>query len=207
MHFRRQFVGSEAAQAWKAIKTFRILAAGCEIELYSLKHEKRLGLLTVPPTDFDVPEGFSSLVERIARVSEHFGVPIRLPAPDLISQDDFHWLNFLYALTSGEGLSLGKMEMNLLKSEQNKETLPNALRSPVQFSVVHNNLMVQMMGAEIHVGSCAMLFCKAEFLDPEQTLTRFREAQIGESVPLFVNPLSPVRVVPVAQQSETAKEP
>lgn len=206
MNLRKRFVGSEATQAWKAIKAFRILAAGCEIELYSLQYEKRLGLLTVPPMELDIPDGFSSLVERIARISEHFGVSIRLPDPGLFGEGDFHSVNLLYALASGEGLSLEKMEMNLLKSEQNNVTFPNALRNPVRFTVVHNDLTVQVLGTEVRAGSCAILFDKAEFTDPEQTLADFTKARIGESVPLSLKALSPVRVVSVASQGEPAKK-
>ena len=54
-HIKKRFAGKDVRQVRKAVAAFRLLEAGSEIELYSLRHEKTLGVLRPPPFRFDLP--------------------------------------------------------------------------------------------------------------------------------------------------------
>jgi hypothetical protein len=49
MNIKKQFVGSDAVQARKAIAVFRVLKGGCDVDLFSLQHGRKLGVLRLPP--------------------------------------------------------------------------------------------------------------------------------------------------------------
>jgi hypothetical protein len=144
----------------------------------------------------------SNWIDRLAQISEFFQVPIRLPDPGEVSERDFDSLEFLYALASGEAVSLGSVEMTLVKSEQNLESLPNALRIPTSFAFVHRNAVVGLFGTEICVGSCGFYLDRVEFNDPERTLADFLKAQVGQGVRLSIKPLASARVFRVQDQGE-----
>jgi hypothetical protein len=202
MNIKKQFVGSDAVQARKAIAVFRVLKGGCDVDLFSLQHGRKLGALRLPPTEFGVPAEMSNWIDRLAQISAFFQVPIRLPDPGAVNECDFDALSFLYALASGEEMSLGRAEMQLVKSEQNLESFPNALRIPTSFAFVHRDVVVQLFGTEIHVGSCGFYLDRVEFNDQERTLADFLKAQIGQGVRLSIKPLAPARVFRVQDQGE-----
>jgi hypothetical protein len=80
------------------------------------------------------------------------------------------------------------------------------LRNPSQFAMVHKEVTAELFGSVIPVGHCAMILGNAEVKDLEQAQSDFRKAKVGDSLPLSVKPLEPVRVVPVAEQGEPAKK-
>lgn len=202
----KRFVGSEAIQARKGISTLRIIREGCHVELFSLQHEKNLGVIEVPPMQIDISEGMVSWINKMARVSEHFGVRIRLPDPANVNEQDFDSLSFLYALASGEGLPIDSLKVRLVKSEQNSNILSDGFRYPTRLGVVCHDVTVDLFGAQIRVGSYALEVEKAELIDPEQALLEFQRAEIGAGVPLSLRSPESARVFPVRESEELRPE-
>jgi hypothetical protein len=201
-NIKKQFAGRDAIQARKALIAFRILRLGCSIELFSLQQEKKVAVLGVPPVEFEIPIGMSAWISRLARVSEHFGVPIRLPDRRDVSEADLNSLAFLYAVASGEGLSVDNVAIKLVKSEQNSKLFPAVVREPTPLTMVHDDVTFHLFGNEFRVGRCAIHLGKIEFDNPEGVLLDFQKAKIGEGVPLSIHPIEPARVSLVAQGEE-----
>jgi hypothetical protein len=201
VNIKKQFVGKDAMLARKALAAFDILRTGCRLELFSLQQEKKFGVLALPPVEFDIPTGMSAWVNRIARISEHFGVPIRLPEPRDVREEDFKSLIFLDALASGEDVSIDDIGIRLVKSEQNLDVFPNVVRQRASLAVVHDYAKFPLFGNEFRVGRFAIQLGKAEFNNPEQALLDFGKASVGEVVPLSIHPLGPARVSLATEQS------
>jgi len=198
--FKKQFVGKDVLQVQKAVAVLRILETGSDIEIYSLRHGKALGVLRVPPYRFDVPQQGIHLIAMLACISEKLGVTIKLPEPRGISQQDFESVSYLYALVTGGTLPLDNVSMTLVKSAENSELLPNILREIVPLRIVHQSITFRLFGTEIHLGTCATQLDKAEFKDPDRILLDFERARIGEGIPLSIRPLMPARIFLLAGQ-------
>ena len=207
VNFKKRFVGSDAVRARKALAAIRVLKLGCSLELFSLQYEKRLGVIAVPPVEFDIPDGVFAFTDRLARISEHFHTPIRLPEPRDVSEADFDLIAFLYALATGEDLPLGEIGMNLVKTDQNLSMFPNVIRQSSSLALVYDYIMFRIFGSEIRTGRCIIQLRKAEFLNPERALHNFQIAQIGEAVPLSIHPLEPARAFLAAEDEQISMAP
>jgi hypothetical protein len=197
VNVKKRFLGSDAIQARKGLMVFRILKAGCNVELFSLQQEKKLAVIEAPPVEFDIPVGPATWIEKLARVSEYFRVSIRLPGPEQVHEADFDSLNFLYALATGEDLPINSVEVTLVKSEQNSNMFPNLLRNPTSVALVHPEVTFQLVGTEVRFGYAVQLE-KAEVNDPDRALLQFQNAQIGEGVLLSIRSLERAKVFRVA---------
>jgi hypothetical protein len=177
----------------KAVAAMRILQAGGEIEFYSLKHEKALGALRIPPFGFDIPLEHVVWIGMLGTISEKFGVSIKLPETGLATQQEYESVTLLHALATGEALAMDDVTISLVKSAENSKTLPALLRDPPSLTMVYPSATFTLFGIEIYHGGCAMHLDKLEFKCPDQILRDFENAEIGRGVPLSIRPLEPVR--------------
>jgi hypothetical protein len=200
-HIKKRFAGKDVQQVRKAVGALRFLEAGCEIELYSLRHGKPVAVLGSPPFRFDIPHQSVVWLDMLASISEKFGVNIRLPESGMIVQQDYESVNLLYALATGGTLSVDNISMKLVKSVENSKTTPELLRSPPSLTMVYPSAKFKLFGTEIYQGGCGMHLDKAEFRSLDQTLRDFEKAEVGEGVALSIRPLEPVRLF-LTQQVE-----
>lgn len=198
---RKQFVGKDSTQARKAVGAFRLLAIGCHVEMYSLRHEKPLGVLTIPPVKFDIPQEGIRWVDMLASISEKLGVGIRLPEPQAISKQDQDAVMHLYALATGETLPVENISITLVKSAENSDLLPSILRQPTSLRIVHESATFHLFGTtKITVGAFAIELERADFKNPHRALIDFQKAKIGEGVPMSIRPSKPPRIFLLADE-------
>ena len=188
---RKQLAGKDAIQARKAVSAFRLLGNGCKVEMCSPRHERTLGVLKFPPVKFDLPQEGILYIDMLAYISEKFGVAIRLPDAQQITQKAHEAIRLLHALATRGSLPIDGISMRLVKSEANSELVPNVLRQPGRLRIVYESISFNLFGAKIDVGRCAIQLGKAEFRDLDQTLLAFQNAKVGEAVPISVHPLEP----------------
>jgi hypothetical protein len=200
-HIKKLFAGKHVQQVRKAVAAFGLLEAGCEIELYSLRHGKNLAVLGSPPFRFDLPHQSAVWLDMLACISEKFGVSIKLPETRKIVQQEYESVSVLYALATAGTLSVDNISMKLVKSVENSKTIPELLRSPPSLTMVYPSAKFKLFGTEIYQGGCGMHLDKAEFRSLDQILLDFEKAEIGEGVALSIRPLVPVRLF-LTQQVE-----
>jgi hypothetical protein len=193
VHLKKRFAGKDVLQVRKAVEALRILEAGGEIEFYSLKHEKALGVLRVPPFGFGIPLQSAVWIDMLATICEKFRVSIKLPEQGPISQEEHESVRLLYALATGGTLPMDDISMTLVKSVENSKMLPDLVRNPSNLALVYPSATFKLFGTEIHLGGCAMYLDKWEFKEPDRILLDFEKAEIGEGVAQSIRPLVPVR--------------
>jgi hypothetical protein len=201
VHIRKQFAGKDVRQVRKAVAAFRLLEPGVEIELYSLRHEKILGRIRLPPFKFDLPHQTVVWVDMLAYISEKFGVRINLPAAGQVSRQEYEFVSFLYALATGGTLSMDQISTTLVKSVENSKMLPDIVRNPSNLALVYPSATFNLFGTEIYRGGYTIYLDKWEFKYTDQILRNFDEAEIGEAVALAIRPLVPVRMWLITQEA------
>lgn len=193
LRLKKRFAGKDVLKVRKAVMALRILEAGGDIEFYSLKEEKALGVLQVPPFGFSVPLQNIVWIDMLAAISEEFQVSIKLPETGLTSQQEYESVTLLYALATGGTVPMDDITMTSVKTAENSKMLPEILRDAPPLTVVYQSSIFKLFGTEIHIGGCAMHLDKWEFKDPDRVLLDFEKAEIGEGVAQSIRPLVPVR--------------
>ncbi len=200
-HLKKRFAGKDVRQVRKALAAFRILEAGGDIEFYSLRDEKGLGVLRVPPFGFDIPHQGIVWIDMLACISETLGVSIKVPEPGLMSEQDYESVSLLYALATGGTLSLDDFSMTLVKSLETSKMLAGDPGGAPPLTMVYKSTAFKLFGNEIHVGGFAVHLEKWEFKCPDRILHDFERAEIGEKIPVSIRPLMPVRMLLTSQEA------
>jgi hypothetical protein len=199
-NINKRFAGKDARRVRKAAAALRLLEAGCELELYSLTHEGTLGRIKLPPFKFALSEEAIAWIDMLASISEKLEVTINLPEQGQIDRQDYVSASLLYAAVTGETVPTREISLNLVKSVENSRTLANVVQCPVSFAMVYPSAVFKLFGKEIYRGGYGIYLEKWGLESSDEALRLFEEAEVGETVPISVRPLTPMRVFLTTQQ-------
>jgi len=199
-HIKKRFAGKDVRLVRKAVAALGLLEFGSEIELYSLRHEKPLGLLKLSPFRFDLPHAGMAWIDMLCCISEKLGVTINLPETGVVTQQDHESVRHLYALATGGTLSIDDISTILVKTVENSKMFPKGFRQALPFRIVYESATFKLFGSEIHIGAWMMVLGKAEFVCPDRILHDFESAEIGDGISVSIRPLVPVRMFLLTSQ-------
>jgi len=199
-NINKRFAGRDARQVRKAAAAFRLLEAGCELELYSLTHEGAVGRIKLPPFKFALPEEAVAWIDMLASISEMLEIPINLPEQGQVDRQDYVSASLLHAAVTGGTVPTHEISINLVKSVENSRMLANVVQTPVSFGMVYPSAAFKLFGKEIYRGGYGIYLEKWALKSSDRTLRLFEEAKVGETVPISIRPLTPMRVFLTTQQ-------
>jgi hypothetical protein len=205
MTIAKHFIGKSIRTVAQASTALRFLQQGCNVELFSLAVNGKLGKFSVGPINLELKPGFFSFIDDLFAISAKFACDIRVPHPDEVTEDADEIFRLLRALAKDEPLPLKNVTIQLVKSAANAETLPQTLAKPGSFRMEHKESSAVLFGTHIDIGAVAMQF-EGEVSDLQEMLSRFRQAEIGDSVPVSFRLLAPVQLLLLDRVSEIARE-
>ena len=94
---------------------------------------------------------------------------------------------------NGESLPINNIGIRLIKSEQNKDTVPKLLTGPGTLFLRNENPQAELFGTIINVGPSTISAEGSQVNDLEATLSLFEAAAIGQAVPIVFEPVGPVK--------------
>lgn len=189
----RNLVGKTVRAVAQVCSALQTLQEGCDVEMYSLQLSANLGILQTEPLQLGVRPEFFSFIGDLMAIATRFGIDPILPDGADFDDEAEKGFMMLRAFVRNQPLSLEDYTMNLVKSKENEELLPEQLKPELVFWVQHDNATANLFGTEFSVGPCGIHIERAAVKDLEKTIARFRKAKIGETVRISVRPLTPVR--------------
>jgi hypothetical protein len=191
----RAFVGESVKQVKKFLDAMALLRPSGEVEIFDLKDERvfaRAAAVEVG-TENDAERSFHQAVTELAKIADRFRV--ELPLPRGLTDEDSESIVLLNAYISEGTLPVENISAVLLKSEENRELIPQVFTSAGgRLKIVHprHEPMPRLFGRTIDTGPCA-IEAEVRVNGLEKTLKEFQEAEIGQGVKVSFHAMSPAR--------------
>jgi hypothetical protein len=191
----RSHVGTDVKQVKKFLDAMALLRASGEIEFFDLEEEKVFAIMAASGlADESAPErAFHQMVNDLAAISERFRVELQLPSD--ISDEDLESILLLKTYAENGTLSLNNISAVLLKSEENRDLIPQLLTTSggvLRFEHQKHEPLPKLFGKAIDTGPCAME-ATVQLQEQEAMLREFRAAAIGNGVSMSFRPIGKVR--------------
>jgi hypothetical protein len=197
----KSFVGKRVRAVAHACSALRLLQQGCDIELFALQLSAKLGILRVEPLDLGMTPAFFSFIDDLSAIDDRFEADLRLPTQEAFTEADEKTFRLLRAFVINEPIQLSNWTMPLVKSNENAESVPQQLTSTGAFAMEHDSATATLFGTKIGIGRCLIHVAHAEIENLQQTVATFRQAEIGDVVPISLRPISPVQFVLLPAQN------
>lgn len=147
-------------------------------------------------------ESLKNLVDTAVRISDHYGVDLKLPSR--LTEGDRESLGQLASMISTLLLPVNEVTVTLKKVLKTSAEIEASLRADehsFKWSVPELHPRPVLFGVEVPTGSVFYFVEKARVKDKDKFLERLKAAQIGESVPLTLTPLAPVQISALGKKS------
>jgi hypothetical protein len=179
----------------KALDAFSLLRPSGAIHIFDLEAEKHLLDAGVNLPD-ENPQQVArhSFINDVVTIADRFGVALKLP--DRVTKDDYETIYLLKQYIQNGRLELVNISVVVVKSEENRELLPQLFASGngiFRFANVQPHSPLQLFGTDVNTGP-ATVEGELEVNELVATLQSFQEAEIGAGVKMSFKPLAPVRV-------------
>jgi len=197
-----RYLGEDVRQVKKFLDALAGLREGGELEFFDLEAEAVFATVGGATLGGESPAelGFHQIVTDLAQIAERFGVEIRLPSD--MSDQDSESIVLLKTLIQAGTLSIENISAVLVKSEENRHTVPQLLtESGGRLRLEHQRCepMPKLFGQEIDTGPCAVE-ADVQFNNLAATLQNFQAAAIGEGTNISCRPVSPVRLLLLSKE-------
>jgi hypothetical protein len=111
---------------------------------------------------------------------------------------EFPYGGLLVTFSGNQLVAVDRLQVcraSFTKSAENASNFPELIRRGGAFRIQHETIEPKpiVFGTPISTGPCAMTVDQAEFENLEVTIDAFQKAGIGDSVPIKIKPLVPVR--------------
>jgi len=179
----------------KALDAFSLLRPSGTIHIFDLETEKHL-----LDAGFNLPDetpqqvARRSFVNDVVTIADQFRVNLKLP--DKVSREDFEAIYLLKQYMENGAVELDDISIVILKSEQNRDLLPQQFASGkavFRFENVQPKSPLRLFGIDVNTGP-VVVEGEVEVKDLTATLQSFEEAAMGAGVRMSFKPLAPVRV-------------
>jgi hypothetical protein len=194
LEYDPKFIGSEIGEIAKFIDAIRLLHSGATVTVWNLEPENQLftfqkheGKLT------DAQKAAYEIIDDLRQIANRFNLKLELPKD--VSDSDFETISFLKGLMCGIDYDSDFITFTLEKSETKMEIIEN-LPAVGAYRTVHETYEPKpiLFGHEVTTGPVTVTVNQAEVADYDATLSTYKAAQKGDSVPLKLIPRSPVRL-------------
>jgi len=198
-HFTESYAGYDVREVYKFVRAKRLLRSGGEMSVHDLVRDKRLFRAQLDPGVQTEQQRTEEALEEtlfadLAQVADRFGLSLKVP--EQVLDDDMDSLLLLRTYLAGGTLPADSIEIVLEKNEENSETVPELLAGEKWFRIEidHHRPPPKLFGLEINTGRCAITAEKSVVEDLAETVKRFRDADIGQGVPINIRPTRPVKL-------------
>jgi hypothetical protein len=205
----RSYVGENVRHVKKFLDAIALLEAGGELEFFDLEAERVFATIGGADLGEKTPaeRGFRQIVTDLAQIAERFGVDVQLPSD--MSDEDSESIVFLKTLSQGATLPIENISALLVKSEENRDLMPQMLTEAGGFLRIEHQRrepMPKLFGAAIDTGPFA-LEAQVQVDDLAGFFPTFETAAIGDSIPISFRPMGPVRFLLAPFERGTAAAP
>jgi hypothetical protein len=184
--------GTVVSVASKICAAARLLQQGCDVEVFSLKLGATLCTMSTDPLPLSFTDKFYAFVDDLNAISTRFGCDIPLPEAEEFTSENEETLTILRALALAQPLDIETFTIRLVKSEENASMVEQQFRQEMVFRFEHESARASLFGTPIQVGPTVIQIERGIIEDLEDTLDRFKRAEIGSAVPIRIHPLTPV---------------
>ncbi len=179
----------------KSLDAFNLLRPSGAIHIFDLEAEKHLLDAGISLPD-ETPQQVArrSFINDVVTIADQFGVNLKLP--DKVTEEDFETIYVLNQYILSGSLELNDISVSIVKSEQNRDLLPQQFASGkavFRFENMQPASPLRLFGTDVDTGPVVMEG-EVEVKDLAATLHSFQEAAIGAGVRMSFKPLAPVRV-------------
>jgi hypothetical protein len=146
------------------------------------------------PTETSQQVARRSFIDDVVTIADRFGVALKLP--DKVTRDDYETIYILKQYMQNGRLELDNISVVVVKSEENRELLPQQLatgKGVFRFENVQPHSPLKLFGTDVNTGPVTV-DGELEVNDLIATLQSFQEAEIGAGVKMSFKPLAPMRV-------------
>jgi hypothetical protein len=175
--------------------SFNLLRPSGDIKIFDLETEKYLVDAKLSfPTETPQQAARRSFIDDVVTIGDRFGVALKLP--DKVTKDDYETIYLLKQYMQNGHLELDNISVVVVKSEANRELLPQLFASGkgvFRFENVQPHSPPKLFGTDVNTGPVTV-DGELEVNDLIATLQSFQEAEIGAGVKVSFKPLAPVRV-------------
>ena len=186
------FPGNSIRNVAKASGAVRLLQRGCELEIFALKLNAKLGTLRVDPLALSFTQAFFTFIDDLNAIATKFNSDFILPEATGFNSDDEKAFRILRAFVSSQPLNLTNLRSTLIKSPENAVLVAQQFRDELAFRIEHQGATAKLFGTQINLGPSVIQIERAQVERLRQTLQRFARAKMGAAVPLSLRPLTPV---------------
>jgi hypothetical protein len=189
------FLVQEVLKYLRAVRALR--GTNPIIEITSLTDGSRL--LRVSPEADASPftSDLYDLAVDLATISDSFDVPIKFP--HALVPDEANLIHIIAAIVRKEGLQAERISGELVRTGEWGESEERELRAGVSLQFDNPQQEFVILGTRISVGPTRATIERAEILDCDRVLERFRKLKIGDSIhvefearsPVFIEGVSP----------------
>ena len=179
----------------KSLDAFNLLRPSGDIKIFDLETEKYLVDARLSfPTETSQQVARRSFIDDVVTIADRFGVALKLP--DKVTRDDYETIYILKQYMQNGRLELDNISVVVVKSEENRELLPQQLatgKGVFRFENVQPHSPLKLFGTDVNTGPVTV-DGELEVNDLIATLQSFQEAEIGAGVKMSFKPLAPMRV-------------
>lgn len=198
------WVGRDTRSIKKSLDALDLLYPSGEIHIYDLESEKAFLDGVVSLKDHPERSDRFALITDLGDIGDQFDADLRMP--ETITREDWEVIYLLKQIISNGTVELSDISFVLVKSEENRELVPQQLRSDPSGKYLLKYLserfepLPKLFGKSINTGPI-VIEADVQFNDLPSLLKSFAEAAIGNGVRVSVRPLGPVRVARASASS------
>jgi hypothetical protein len=179
----------------KSFDASNLLRPSGQIEVIDLETEKPF-LTATGELKAETPTqtGYRELVNDLVAIEDRF--KLNLKVPDTLANEDFVTITLLKAYLENGTIEINDFSLTIVKSEENKESLPELLASGKGVFAIprpQHDPPPKLFGTTVFTGPVTVV-AEAEVKDLPATLEAFRQAAIGHGVKISLRPLAPARL-------------
>ncbi|MGO9641534.1 MAG: hypothetical protein ACLP1Y_09555 [Candidatus Acidiferrales bacterium] len=183
IRFRSRIVGSKAKQAKKFLDAMSMFQPTGEIEIFDLREEV-IFLSAKVELDEDSPEqhAYRRFVNDVAQIADRFKVDLRIPSK--LTDEDLVSILVLKSFAEGSSIEVENISATIVKSEDNKDLLPQALASGrgfFRFAHPNHEPKFRLFGLDVDTGPY-LIEAECEINGLPTVLEEFQRASIGDGV-------------------------
>ena len=179
----------------KYLDALALLRPSGELHIFDLEMEKPFIIANVELGEEDQKQTrYRGLLSDLVNIADRFKVDFQVPPK--ISHEDIESIALLKRYMDNDTIELSDISVTLVKSEENKDSLPEQMaagRGFFRFTNEQLSPIPKIFGTPINTGPVAMNV-EAEVKNLPATLQSFRKASVGSGVRMSFRPLGPVRV-------------
>ena len=179
----------------KSLDALDLLRPSGELRIIDLETDKPFIVANVELPELTERQVRSrKLIRDLVSIADRFRVDLQLPSR--LSRKDLESIALLKRYMENGTIEMSAISMTLVKSEKNKDSLPQQFASGkgvFRYTNQQHTPVPKIFGIPINTGPIAM-DVEAEINNLPETLEIFREARVGSGIRVSLTPLGPVRV-------------